>query len=89
MSWTTNYHNLKPGDVFELEGLDNLYVVINVQYNLFHFACGNTTQPPTWNITTNKGHFTYDPWANHTYKKYKIIGNSPLLENTELKDVKL
>ena len=70
--WTTDYSRLKSGDEFELEGMPDSYVVQNVQGNPGG-GVGMGEYPPTWNIDTNMGRFSYDPWSSHTYRRYRVV----------------
>lgn len=70
--WTTDYRQLKSGDVFELEGLTIQPVVQNVQYDPGGGA-GMGQYPPTWDIKTDLGRFVYDPWADHTYRRHRVV----------------
>lgn len=78
--WTTDYGQLKSGDEFELEGMPDSYVVQNVQANPGG-GSGMGEYPPTWNIDTNMGRFRYDPWAAHTYRRYRVVKSG--VETTE------
>lgn len=84
---TNDYSELKPGDVFEIDGVpDKLFTVQSKCYSPGGGA-GMGEYPPTWKIATDQGQFTYDPWARHLFRKFVVVDKAEVLPTKLLKDV--
>jgi hypothetical protein len=72
--WSHNYHALQVGDVFEIEGDDKSYTVINRAHRPGG-GQGMGEYPDAYDITTEYGSFTYDGLSSHVFKKIRIVGS--------------
>lgn len=72
MERSTDYSNLKAGDLISVDGFDELVEIHFVAHKPGGGA-GMGEYPDTWTFVTDHGVFTYDPWASHTYQPYQIV----------------
>lgn len=68
--WSRDYTELDLGDEFALEGIEGSFRVMSIRI----VSSRDTSQSPSmWHFGTDKGDFTYDPWASHIYRRFLIL----------------